>query len=465
MTTSFETSWFENVSSWTRILGRRDPPRTFLFVEKKTQRGRKEKKERKMSAPYGELVVVLGDAHVGHRTSDLPEKFKKMLAPGKMQHLVSTGNLCSPDTYEFCKRVAPKMHGVKGDMDDLSSSNTSSEEIVFEVGEFRIGVCHGHQIVPWGDREALGLLSRRLNVDILVTGHTHVCEVFENEGCWFINPGSVTGAYTPLHDEVKPSFVLLSIQANAVKVYMYELNSVSGEVDIQRAKFSKPSKNPFQQSQPQLQLQSETHVADEQAQVVVPPPTGESLFDVPIPQNPPAKQVSVPPRPQVQDKLQAPALQKRMHEEAPSTTSPPAQKRAPPPRPPVEESISSENQADEESTSAKREVDSELGLANTPNQMLSTSSEQNDISDVNVPTLQAPHLIPDPGYDLVADDEQGTEDITRNESGFDALHDTSQAESPRTDAATGVFQEEDTSVSLPPPNLSHRLDDDEFDDV
>ena len=196
-----------------------------------------------MSAPYGELVVVLGDAHVGHRASDIPEKFKKMLSPDKMQHLVSTGNLCASETYDFMRTVAPKMHAVRGDMDDYSSSQTSAEEIVFEVGEFRIGVCHGHQVVPWGDHDALGLVSRRLDVDILLTGHTHASEVFESEGTWFINPGSITGAYTPLRDNVRPSFAVLSIQGGTVKLYLYELNEVSGEVDIKRAKFSKPSKN------------------------------------------------------------------------------------------------------------------------------------------------------------------------------------------------------------------------------
>ena len=27
------------------------------------------------------------------------------------------------------------------------------------VGQFRIGVCHGHQIVPWGDPESLAMVS------------------------------------------------------------------------------------------------------------------------------------------------------------------------------------------------------------------------------------------------------------------------------------------------------------------
>ena len=27
------------------------------------------------------------------------------------------------------------------------------------MGQFRIGVCHGHQIVPWGDPESLAMVS------------------------------------------------------------------------------------------------------------------------------------------------------------------------------------------------------------------------------------------------------------------------------------------------------------------
>jgi hypothetical protein len=45
------------------------------------------------------------------------------------------------------------------------------------LGGFRVGLCHGHQVVPWGDRDALAALQRQLDVDILVTGHTHEFKV------------------------------------------------------------------------------------------------------------------------------------------------------------------------------------------------------------------------------------------------------------------------------------------------
>lgn len=66
------------------------------------------------------------------------------------------------------------------------------------VGQFKIGLIHGHQVIPWGDMASLALLQRQLDVDILISGHTHKFEAFENENKFYINPGSATGAYCAL---------------------------------------------------------------------------------------------------------------------------------------------------------------------------------------------------------------------------------------------------------------------------
>ncbi len=72
------------------------------------------------------------------------------------------------------------------------------EQKVVTVGQFRIGLTHGHQIVPWGDKESLTMLQRQLDVDVLITGHTHEFEAFEEDNKFFINPGSATGAFSPV---------------------------------------------------------------------------------------------------------------------------------------------------------------------------------------------------------------------------------------------------------------------------
>lgn len=157
-----------------------------------------------------------------------------MLVPNKMQHVVCTGNLSTREQYEELRGLAPNIHIVSGDLDE---GTNFPESKVIQIGHFRIGVMHGHQIVPWGDPYSLSMFQRRLDVDILVTGHTHKNEVNEFDGKWFINPGSITGAYSSLQVDVTPSFILLAIQGNKVVTYVYELHG--DNVEVSKSEFQK----------------------------------------------------------------------------------------------------------------------------------------------------------------------------------------------------------------------------------
>jgi vacuolar protein sorting-associated protein 29 len=141
-----------------------------------------------MSSNFGELVLVLGDMHVPERASKIPAPFKRMLVPNRMQHVVCTGNVgSSVELWSEIQQLAPSFHCVAGDFDD--DSNAYPETCVFQVGQFRIGVIHGHQLLPWGSKESVERIRRKLRVDILVTGHTHQSAVFdENDGFYHINP-------------------------------------------------------------------------------------------------------------------------------------------------------------------------------------------------------------------------------------------------------------------------------------
>nr|XP_025871635.1 vacuolar protein sorting-associated protein 29-like isoform X2 [Vulpes vulpes] len=64
------------------------------------------------------LVLVLGDLHIPHRCNNLPAKFKKLLVPGKIQHILCTGNLCTKESYDYLKTLAGDVHIVRGDFDE-----------------------------------------------------------------------------------------------------------------------------------------------------------------------------------------------------------------------------------------------------------------------------------------------------------------------------------------------------------
>lgn len=101
-----------------------------------------------------------------------------------------TGNLCTPEEGAWLRSLAPSVAVTKGDFDD---DEGLEESTVLTVGDFRIGMCHGSGVVPWGDAEALAAVARRLDVDVLVTGHTHEQSVMEVGGKILVNPGSLTG--------------------------------------------------------------------------------------------------------------------------------------------------------------------------------------------------------------------------------------------------------------------------------
>ncbi len=189
-------------------------------------------------ADFGELVLVLGDLHHPHRCSSLPAQFRDLLVPGKMQHVLCTGNVTSKSAEEYLRTLAPSVHIVKGDFDVSSSLVDLPDTKIVQIGDFSIGLIHGHQLVPAGDPEAAAAIQRQLDVDILITGHTHKNEVYEYEKRYLINPGSVTGSPSfASPDKIVPSFVLMAIKGPKVVTYVYELRD--GEVNVSKSEFVK----------------------------------------------------------------------------------------------------------------------------------------------------------------------------------------------------------------------------------
>lgn len=69
---------------------------------------------------FFQLVLVLGDLHIPHRCNSLPNRFKKLLVPGKIQHILCTGNLCTKESFDYLKTLASDVHVVRGDFDEVS---------------------------------------------------------------------------------------------------------------------------------------------------------------------------------------------------------------------------------------------------------------------------------------------------------------------------------------------------------
>lgn len=90
-------------------------------------------------------------------------------------------NACR-ETLDYLRYLCPDVHVTRGVFDDVnlaggSASAALPERKVVSIGGWRIGLSHGHDVVPAGDLEAAAALQRQLDCDILVLGNTHAFKV------------------------------------------------------------------------------------------------------------------------------------------------------------------------------------------------------------------------------------------------------------------------------------------------
>eukprot|EP01023_Acetabularia_acetabulum_P042415 TRINITY_DN418_c0_g1_i2.p2 TRINITY_DN418_c0_g1~~TRINITY_DN418_c0_g1_i2.p2 ORF type:complete len:259 (-),score=55.62 TRINITY_DN418_c0_g1_i2:294-1070(-) len=175
------------------------------------------------------LILCMGDSNIPHRASDLPPKFKELLKPGKIHQVLCPGNLCSREFYDYLRTVCSSIEWARGDFDE---DVTLPDQIVKKIEGLSVGICHGHQVIPWGDKEALGILIRQMGVDVLVTGYTHQHAIYKYENTLVVNPGSATGSFSLLNKNSIPSFILMDLRKTSITAYVYQL--VDGNLKVEK---------------------------------------------------------------------------------------------------------------------------------------------------------------------------------------------------------------------------------------
>lgn len=84
---------------------------------------------------------MIGDFHIPKRSVDIPETFKDLLIPNKVQNVICTGNVGCKETMDWIRSLSANCNIVKGEYDE----NTSLQENkVFKIGNYKIGLVHGH---------------------------------------------------------------------------------------------------------------------------------------------------------------------------------------------------------------------------------------------------------------------------------------------------------------------------------
>ena len=167
-------------------------------------------------------VLVIGDFHIPTRARWIPKPVEEAITRESFDFILCTGDLVDPKVLDFLKRLG-RVYVVRGNMDFLRNPT----RLRLKVGGFTVGLIHGTRIYPRGDVKKLTRAALEMDVDILISGHTHRSSVNEvdvdGRRILLLNPGSATGVWSGGSTAGPPSFMILEFQGSQVTVYLYEL--------------------------------------------------------------------------------------------------------------------------------------------------------------------------------------------------------------------------------------------------
>ena len=131
------------------------------------------------------LIGLISDTHIPDRAKILPTNVIE--AFDDVELILHAGDLTSPKVLEELEKIAPVM-AVQGNMDRANGIDLPKAKII-EAEGLKIGVIPG-EVYPRADSDQLLYLAKELNVDILVSGHSHQPKIEQKEGILLLNPGS-----------------------------------------------------------------------------------------------------------------------------------------------------------------------------------------------------------------------------------------------------------------------------------
>lgn len=188
-------------------------------------------------------ILCIGDSHIPIRARDLPKqiynKIDDLTKTELYDYTLFTGDIINfPKLINFLKlKTKMTFFTVLGNMDyyygHRDAPTYQKLDLTFEDHDkMAIGLTHGAQIKPRGDRDQLENLAIEKGYNILVSGHTHKEEYnLTNNGILLINPGSATGAWSFISSGI-PSFIELNIneRTQEIHVALFQIDKQSREV-------------------------------------------------------------------------------------------------------------------------------------------------------------------------------------------------------------------------------------------
>lgn len=161
------------------------------------------------------LIGLISDTHIPDRARVLPQKVLEAFSDVEL--ILHAGDLTSPKAIDELEEIAPVM-AVQGNMDRANGVDLPKAKVI-EAEGLKIGLIHG-EVYPRADSDQLLYLAKELDVDILVSGHSHQPKIEQKEGILLLNPGSPV--VPRLADR---TVMLLEIKDKAVDVEIVKIGS------------------------------------------------------------------------------------------------------------------------------------------------------------------------------------------------------------------------------------------------
>lgn len=131
------------------------------------------------------LIGLISDTHIPDRARVIPEKV--LTSFKDVDLIIHAGDLTTTRVIDELEEIAPVI-AIQGNMDRVAGLKLPNAKII-EAEGVKIGVAHG-EVYPRGDTQQLLYLARQLDVNILVSGHSHQPKIEQVEDVLLLNPGS-----------------------------------------------------------------------------------------------------------------------------------------------------------------------------------------------------------------------------------------------------------------------------------
>lgn len=177
-------------------------------------------------------ILLIGDFHIPDRAPDIPSEIWQEIQTFKFNLILCTGDLTDSKVFSKLESLA-SVRNVRGNMDSYFGVRDFPDSLMIDLQNCRIGLIHGSGVHPRGDPEQLCRIAQKMQVEILVSGHTHAQSALLHKNILLLNPGSATGCWGGGPATGLPSFQVLDEQNDEIKII---------SIYLKHGKFNKQTK-------------------------------------------------------------------------------------------------------------------------------------------------------------------------------------------------------------------------------